>query len=107
MHHQACGDIGGVDGGVGCATAGLGSLFREECGGVVLSRWKVTSNENSEGLPQHAAISEEFIGVLDMSPDGAAGGDGVDAAEDYWVDGLCGTVTIVDAADFDRRIDQF
>ena len=43
--------------------------------------------------------------MLERSPDGGAGGDGVDAAEDDFTGGVFGTPAVGDGGDGDRGID--
>ena len=73
-------------------------------GVVVLGGW-VVGGENSEDFAAHASVTPELAAVLEGSPDGGAGGDGVDAAEDGFAGGVFGAPAVGDGGDGDRGID--
>ena len=105
VEHEAGGDVGGVEGGLGGAGAGLGFLLGEEGGGVVLLRGGVGGGEDSEDFAAQAGVGPEEVAVLEGAPDGAPGGDGVDAAEDGFAGVEVGAVAVRDHGDCDVRID--
>ena len=105
VEHEASGDVGGVDCGFGGAGAGLGFGLGEEGGGVVLLGGGVGGGEDAEDFAAHAGVGPEEVAVLDSTPNGGAGGDGVDAAEEGFAGVEGGAVAVGDNGDCDVRID--
>ena len=77
----------------------------EQRAGVVLSGRGVGSSQDSHRFTQHAAVAPELAAVADGSPDGGAGGDGVDAAEDCFADGQIRAEPGCDRGDGDLGIE--
>ena len=71
----------------------------------MLSGRRVGGGEDAHRFTQHAAIGPELAAVADGSPDGGAGGDGVDAAEDRFAGGLVRAEPGCDFRDGDLGID--
>ena len=103
--HESGGDVGGVDGGFGGAGAGLGFELGEEGGGVVGAGVGGGGGEDPQGFTAHAAIGPELAAGLEGTPEGGAGGDGVDAAEDGLAGFLVGAEAVGDDGDVDVGVD--
>ena len=65
----------------------------------------VCRRQDADNFAPHSGVGPELAAVLEGAPDGGAGGDGVDAAEDGFASGVLGAPAVGDVGDGDRRID--
>ena len=105
VDHQSGGDVGGEDRGFGGTGTGLCFGLVEQRGGVVFFGGWIGGGEDAHRFAQHAAVAPELAAVADGSPDGGAGGDGVDAAEDCFADGQIRAEPGCDRGDGDLGIE--
>ena len=61
--------------------------------------------QDANDFAKHASVAPELAAVLERSPDGGAGGDGVDAAEHDVAGGVFRTPAVGDGSDGDGGID--
>ncbi len=107
MEHQRGGEVGGVDGGLGGAGAGLGFLLGEQGGGVVGLGFFGGGGEDSDDFSEHSAVGPELGFLFDGSPDGGAGADRIHTAERCFANVVVRAVAVEDRENLDVGVDAF
>ena len=73
--------------------------------GIVLLGFFCSCGEYADNITSHSGVCPELAAVLERTPDGGTGRDGVDAAEDGFAGRVFGTPAVGDGGDSDCRID--
>lgn len=104
VQHQARRDHGTVDGTAVGAGASLGLSLREEGGGIVLPGVFVGGGEDPHHFSQHPAVAPVCGVTFRGAPDGGAGSDRIDTAEDDLPDMVPGAIPVGNRLDLQLRI---
>ena len=73
--------------------------------GIVLLGFFCSCGEYADNITSHSGVCPELAAVLERTPDGGTGRDGVDAAEDGFSGGVFGAPAVSDGGDSDCGID--
>jgi len=103
--HEASGDIGTVDRGLGRTRASEGFLSTKQCGGIVPARRLIGCGQDAYDLRRHAAVAEEGDQVVGGIPDQPPGDNAVNAAEQRITDFQAASEAIRYGVDVDSAVD--
>ena len=105
MDHESPSNTRRVNGGFRSTWSLLRIRLGKKRLAVVLPRVLIRRGEYANDFTPHSGVCPELAAMLEGSPDGGAGGDGVDATEHGFAGGVFGTPAVGDRGDGDRRID--